>query len=568
MLEAQGSAKSSPLRSRLQAHGPGTSVLLLILAAAGAVSAQRDTAPLAVPAEAFATSCGQAAKAAVERGVAHLHLQSCADARRAFDQAADVEPACALAHWGQAMSLACLPALAVLREARADAQQALNRGLAAGRMTPRERAYLEAAAALFEAPGGAVTLSLEPFASVMAALTRRAPEDPNPPVFQAWAALSRSTVPGDAAQREAASLLSARFGDAPTFGPAALALLMARDSPADAPAGRAAAEAFARVTSEVPHALHRPAHIFTRLGAWDAAIAVGERSLEAAGNAASPGLFHTVPRPCFAPEWLHHAYLQVGRFERARWVSDRIAYGVEYGGPDLATFAEQRQVRGRVGDLRARLAVAASDWNLRFQGAPGLASGERTLSSGPDEDLPASTTIELFTRGLGAAHAAWPGARAEAVAAAQQAAAALEARAAGPEKREAELYQALVQAAVAAAHEERDLMALWLAQAESRERQLVEAGDLVLPVVPAQELAGGLWLQVHRYADARDAFRAALHRFPGRGRSLLGLARALDRTGETAEARRAWEAFYTRWSLADPDRPEMAEARAALLKQP
>jgi hypothetical protein len=172
--------------------------------------------------------------------------------------------------------------------------------------------------------------------------------------------------------------------------------------------------------------------------------------------------------------------------------------------------------------------------------------------------------MELLERGLAAARAAWPGARAAAVSVAGRIATEMGERATGPGRREAELYQALVQAAVAAAHEERDLLALWLAQAESRERQMIEAGELVLPIVPAQELAGDLWMQVHRFADARDAFRAALARFPGRGRSLAGLARALDRTGEGAAARASWEAFYAGWSLADRERPELIEARAAL----
>src|SRR5205823_4275488 len=63
-------------------------------------------------------------------------------------------------------------------------------------------------------------------------------------------------------------------------------------------------------------------------------------------------------------------------------------------------------------------------------------------------------------------------------------------------------------------------------------------------------------------AAAVPQFRSALARTPRRARSLLGLARAAQKAGQHAAAVDAAKAFLAAWHLADPDRPELAEARA------
>jgi len=51
-------------------------------------------------------------------------------------------------------------------------------------------------------------------------------------------------------------------------------------------------------------------------------------------------------------------------------------------------------------------------------------------------------------------------------------------------------------------------------------------------------------------------------RTPRRAASLLGLARAAQKTGHRAESAEAAKDFLAAWHLADTDRPELAEARA------
>src|SRR5262249_37043737 len=52
----------------------------------------------------FPTSCGPAAQAQIERGVALLHSFWFEEAGRAFSQAAAAESTCTMAHWGLASS--------------------------------------------------------------------------------------------------------------------------------------------------------------------------------------------------------------------------------------------------------------------------------------------------------------------------------------------------------------------------------------------------------------------------------------------------------------------------------
>ena len=58
-----------------------------------------------------------------------------------------------------------------------------------------------------------------------------------------------------------------------------------------------------------------------------------------------------------------------------------------------------------------------------------------------------------------------------------------------------------------------------------------------------------------------QAFRTALARQPNRARSLIGLARAIDKTGDRKAAVTAYGDFLKVWIQADAGLPEVKEAR-------
>lgn len=96
-----------------------------------------------------------------------------------------------------------------------------------------------------------------------------------------------------------------------------------------------------------------------------------------------------------------------------------------------------------------------------------------------------------------------------------------------------------IRAAVSAAQEERDEMALLLTHARALSNQLALAGTPAQWPLPIDELEGELWLEVDRFAEARAAFERATETRPTPN-AWIGLARAADRLGDTVAACRAY----------------------------
>src|SRR5439155_794061 len=135
---------------------------------------------------------------------------------------------------------------------------------------------------------------------------------------------------------------------------------------------------------DVPHAQHMPSHIFTRLGAWDDAIASNTRSAAAArAYEVERGLTAMWDQRAHALDYLAYAYLQQGRDTAAQRVLDEAAAAPAGHGRYSQCRAPRRpggRSRGRhpeaSGDARARPSrarasrrSAAARWQARRRGA-------------------------------------------------------------------------------------------------------------------------------------------------------------------------------------------------------
>jgi hypothetical protein len=168
-----------------------------------------------------------------------------------------------------------------------------------------------------------------------------------------------------------------------------------------------------------------------------------------------------------------------------------------------------------------------------------------------------------YLRGLIAAREAYrQGGSAESLEPVKKAAAVLEARAAARPGR-AEIARVVLLAAAAASQSERDEMALLIEHAVSLEALQLAAGQPGAPGVTAHEVGGDLWLQVHRYDEARQFYRRAAERLGATPRIRLGLARTAARLKDTVAACAEYRALVMWGSRAD-DTPEIVEARAYL----
>jgi tetratricopeptide (TPR) repeat protein len=240
----------------------------------------------------------------------------------------------------------------------------------------------------------------------------------------------------------------------------------------------------------------------------------------------------------------------------------------------LAHELESALVEGRYRDARRLLGAGAEpghglvpgEASLVARAAVEMRDWDRAAALEPDRVPAGDRDSAWFVWGLAHARLAWPGARPDHTRRARQAATVLDEMASrlGRSNR-TEVRHLAVRAAIAAAEEERDEMAVLLDRARVVDDLLVQAGLGADPVVALPELEGDLWLQVSRFRDAVDAYRRAVAQpGPVRPRAWLGLARAHARLDATDAARAAAREAAALWHRADPDLPELAELRVLL----
>jgi hypothetical protein len=128
----------------------------------------------------------------------------------------------------------------------------------------------------------------------------------------------------------------------------------------------------------------------------------------------------------------------------------------------------------------------------------------------------------------------------------------------------AQIAVLVLQAAAAAAQSERDDLALMMNYAVELEDRRLAAKLPGLPMITAHEAAGDLWLQVHRYDDARRAYSKAAERIGVTPRITLGLARLAARIDALATACTQYQSLVTAWTATVAQSPELSEARTFL----
>ena len=251
----------------------------------------------------FPTSGAPAAQAQFTRGVLLLHSFEYQDAAQAFRAAQRIDPAFALAYWGEALTYTH----PVWNEQDGNAARAallrLGPTPAARRakaLTPREQAYLDAVEILYGE--GSKPARDTAYSLAMERLVARFPADREAKVFYALSLLGLNQgVRDTATYLRAAAIVQPVFQANPNHPRAAHVLIHAYDDPIHASLGLAAARAYSKIAPDAAHAQHMTTHIFLALGMWDEVVSQNE-------IAAGPD------RAAWAPhhytEWLGYGYLQ------------------------------------------------------------------------------------------------------------------------------------------------------------------------------------------------------------------------------------------------------------------
>ena len=120
---------------------------------------------------------------------------------------------------------------------------------------------------------------------------------------------------------------------------------------------------------------------------------------------------------------------------------------------------------------------------------------------------------------------------------------------------------AAIRAAISAAQEEREEMALFLEHARALSAQMALTGASARWPLPIDELEGELWFEVDRFPESRAAYQRAT-KTTASPRAWLGLARANARLDDIVAACAAYQAI----SAADVSESEKIEIAAYLLR--
>ncbi len=371
--------------------------------------------------------------------------------------------------------------------------------------TSREKDYVEALGVFYDGweQRGHVARA-NAYRDAMRGVHERNPKDQEAAIFYALALVSTAS-PGDKTydnQRKAAAILEPLFAAQPDHPGVPHYLIHAYDNPVLAPHGVSAARAYSKIAPDLPHALHMPSHIFTRLGLWEDAISSNLSAAAAARKHGDQGEeFHAL-------DYLAYAYLQLGRNEEAEKIRDTF--------PRLGIVKSSSafKINYAKAAIRARCALEQQHWTEaeNLVAEPGV--------------QPQVAAISHLAAALGAAHTGN-------LQAARQHAEQVR-RLSSELQEKGEVYwaqQVAIQGEEAggwvAFAEHRTYDALRLLRMAADHEDATEKHSVTPGAVrPARELLGDLLMEMHEPKEALMAYRQVLSVAPGRRNAAKGVAEA------------------------------------------
>jgi tetratricopeptide (TPR) repeat protein len=474
----------------------------------------------------FSTTCAKDVEASFQHGVALLHSFQYEQARGMFEDIAQHDPTCAMAHWGIAMShyhgLWDNGDMAAGRKAvqRAQAIAAEN-----SKTTAREKAYIEALAEIYREDGKDTYAHAQVFEQKMAGVQAAYPDDSEAAIFHALtlAITAPKTDKTFANQRRCGEILEPIFARQPQHPGVAHYIIHCYDNPLLAEKGLGAARAYAKIAPASAHANHMPSHIFTRVGSWDESIASNLKSAELAASAESGSVNGEArDQRLHAMDYMEYAYLQSGRVQQAKMVLDQMNSLPPVAGLTLTgDYA--------LGAIAARYAIETHNWN------------QASALTARAEGVPWAQALTWVAIGVGSARSKHLDRAAEA----EQALASLRDATA---KRNNTYWANQVEV-------QRREVAAWISYANDKSvdaintmksaAELEESMDkhAVTPgaVSPAREMLAELLMLDKHPQDALVEYEAVLKLAPNRFNALYGAATAADVAGNTPVATRYFQ---------------------------
>jgi tetratricopeptide (TPR) repeat protein len=472
----------------------------------------------------FSNSCSASVHASFNRGVALLHDFWYEEARRQFEQIANLDPACAMSHWGIAMSVFHQIWDRPQPKTMTLGWNELEKAQSLAAKTSREREYISALSMFYRPGKDGYESRADAYSAAMAKLSRDYPADIDAAAFYALSLLA-AKKPSDSTldhERAALAILTPLFAKYPDHPGLAHYIIHACDNPELAPEGLHAAQRYGSIAPSAAHSAHMPAHIFARLGMWQPDIDANLASVAAAEKALGDhpsALFDQL----HADDFLLYAYLQSGQDAHAKGLVERTE----------------------------ALLTQSKSMNMA-----GMSMSERIPEY--QEEFPAVYDLEMRDWKAAAALTPAPGASPEIQMITYWARAVADGHLRQVESARADLakYQALNEQVKAGKHAyfadstaaqvaDNEVLA-WTAFAEGNSDKALShiraAADLQDKVgqgevdIPAREMLADMLLELQRHQEALTEYDRALKASPNRFNGLFNAGRAAEAIGDKARA--------------------------------
>ena len=520
----------------------------------------------------FPITCAPDVQSDFARGVALLHSFFYEEARRVFTSVAERDPKCAMAQWGIAMTwwhpIWTPPTPDEMRAGKAAIEKAMS--MNAG--SDRERGFITALNTSYNTPDGSAAAPVGQschgpvgprdrvvaYEKAMRQLRDKYPDDFEVQTFYAFAVLATGyATPNDTSlskQLEAAGILEKLWKQDANHPGVVHYLIHSYDYPQFAQRGLTAAQTYDSIAPWVPHALHMPSHIFTRLGMWDESIAANRASAEA--SRAYSAMRHrdaTEAEELHALDYMAYSYLQEAQDEEAKKIVD-IAAKVKKTNPEL--------------EFSAAYALAAIPTRYAFERNDWAAAANLAIPNLPHwSSFPFMEALIEYGHALGRAHTGdLDGAR-KAIARMQQLRDATKEPKFDYFKSHLDLQMQAASAWVAAAEGKKNEAVDVLRRAADSEDILGKHPVSPGAFVPIREQLGSLLLETRQPKEAQREFEAALKIYPGRFRGLYGAAQAAELAGDNENASRYYTKLAAQTSKAGGSRNELNHVREFLSAQ-
>ena len=502
----------------------------------------------------FALECNYENREAFELALSLLHSFEYEEAEKAFVKVIDLDPSCAMAYWGVAMSmfhsLWAPPSIPQLEKGAKLLEIAKSLP-----KNERTEQYIDALSTFYKDWDVLSNNERELlYADKMKELYLNNVEDTEAAIFYALA-IRASADPSDkeyVKQRESGKILEELFKEQPNHPGIAHYIIHTYDYPELAELGLTTARRYAQIAPSSSHAQHMPSHIFTRLGLWKESIDTNINSASSAicysENKGSEGHWS---QEIHAIGYLVYAYLQLGDTKNVQEQSDYMK-SIKQVFP-----ANNFAIAYTANAIPARIAIENRQW----EAAANLNAPTLDIDW---EKFPWEKSIFHFAKALGAA-------RSGNVKSAEYELEILKpfhqqlldiddaqsTYKAGQVAIEIKTIEAWIELAKGNNEQALTLMKTAARLESETSKHPVTPGE----VLPADELLGDMLMELNRPEEALKAYEINLKGHPNRFNGLYGAAIAAKKSGDEEKARMYFNQLLELTKNSNSSRPELKEAR-------